>query len=477
MENSPPGDNVRWLPAGAPVPTQLVASPGSDQYWARIGDRLVVADSPWPVARLIGCVRPNRSAFADMLHSPLLPSDSSVSALQGVSRFSQHEAQLAQHFEMSQQLTLGDLTYGLDKRLRAAVRSQLAPHAKVAVLVTGGLDSSVVAAITREVTETPPILIAVRGGLSSPVECSLQDIVARSIGSKLVVLDQIPPFRLDALVRLNRNADFPVGGVFSHVWDAALDLASAAGADVVLTGEGGNELFSPGAAAAADQVRLGRIVPTLSAIGRSRPSDGTSVSRSMIRSLRGDLMDESQQRTLPSAVAQWLGGYAQCTSEVSRRRRRQIRQLRRRGLSYTAIAAHVWLERIDLYAARSSRDVIPVHSPLADDARVWSYLARAPVRLLGDLIPGNQDKYLLRLVGRRYLPATITETRKVGLPNQIATILRTADRDEVHSLRSGAEWAGLRLDGAYDRPSDLPAECGLVWTRTLAMSAWGLNAG
>jgi hypothetical protein len=174
-------------------------------------------------------------------------------------------------------------------------------------------------------------------------------------------------------------------------------------------------------------------------------------------------------------VIRWQGRYAACAPQAHLRRREQIRQLRERRLSHAAIAAHLWLERTDLYAARSSRGEIIVKSPLAEDAQLWSYLASAPANLLANTATG-QDKQLLRLIGRRYLPAAITETRKVGVANQIAILLRTVDRGELQQIRAGADWLGLSLDSAYERPADLPADCGLAWTRTLAMSAWGLNA-
>jgi len=174
-------------------------------------------------------------------------------------------------------------------------------------------------------------------------------------------------------------------------------------------------------------------------------------------------------------VAGWQGLYSADARETHLRRRRQIRQLRKRGFSYTAIAAHVWLERTDLYAARSSFGGISVSSPLAEDAGLWSWMAAIPEPLMAHTVAG-QDKQLLRLIARRYLPSAITETRKVGVPNQIATILRTVDRGELQMIRSGADWVGLSLTPDYDTPRDLPADCGLAWTRMLAISAWGLNA-
>lgn len=475
------GSDIAWLPDSAVTAGRLSVPPRADEsgdlYWARIGERTGVARTPWPIARALGDIRPDPIAVADMVHSPLLPSDPDISCLSGVSRLSAHQRRLDQVIGNApgRGLTPRRLLSELDERLRCAVRSTLPQDGRVAVLSTGGLDSSVVAAMVREVLGVSPVLIAVRGGLSSPTECHLQKELARALGSKLLTLDELPGFSLRPLIQLNRDSDFPVGGVFSHIWDAALDLAQECGAKVVLTGEGGNELFSTGLATAADQLRAGRLVAALTTVGRSRPSNGTSVTRSIRRGFRSGMFPDLREEGSRGYVIRWQGRYAACAPQAHLRRREQIRQLRERRLSHAAIAAHLWLERTDLYAARSSRGEIIVKSPLAEDAQLWSYLASAPANLLANTATG-QDKQLLRLIGRRYLPAAITETRKVGVANQIAILLRTVDRGELQQIRAGADWLGLSLDSAYERPADLPADCGLAWTRTLAMSAWGLNA-
>lgn len=435
-----------------------------------------MASTPWPIARIAGVVRTDPVAMADMVHSPLLPSDPSASALMGVYRLSAHQRRLVRGIRRSESdLSRGQIMSELDQRLHDAVRLRLPRDGPVAVLATGGLDSSVVAVLAREILGTAPLLVAVRGGLSSPIECFLQEKLAQALGSRLLVMDELPAFTLHPLIQLNRESDFPAGGVFSHVWDAALRIAQEAGAKTILTGEGGNELFSPGLAAAADQFREGHFIGALTTVGRSRPSDGTPVVRSLMQGFGGWTFPDLREAGSGEYVAAWQGRYASCGAQVRRRRRAQIRQLRSRGFSHTAIAAHVWLERTDLYAARSSGNGIPVRSPLAEDEPLWSCLAGMPVRLLADTASWH-DKHLLRLVARRYLPSAITETRKVGVPNQIATLMRTFNHDELPRIRAGADWLGLSLTRDYARPGDLPADCGLAWTRMLAMAAWGLNA-
>ncbi len=451
-------------------------SRSSDLYWANAGGRVALATTPWPIARLSGIVRPDATVVADMVHSPLMPSNPRASLLLGVNRLSTHERRLQQiKVSDARDLTPERLLSGLDERLRLAIQSRLPHDGPVAVLATGGLDSSLVAAIARDILGISPILIAIRGGLSSHTECDLQEKLARALSSKLIVLDEIPPFTLLPLIRLNQESDFPAGGVFTHVWDAALSLAREADAGVVLTGEGGNELFSPGLAAAADYFRAGRILAALTAAGRSRPSDDSSVAWSIRRGVRTGMFPDLREAGSRGYVAGWQGVYAASARRAYLRRRRQIRQLHQQELSYAAIASHMWLERTDLYAAQSSFAQINVSSPLAEDAALWSWMAAAPKPLLARTAVG-QDKHLLRLVARRYLPPAITETRKVGVPNQIATILRTVGGDELRMIRTGADWLGLSLTSHYETPGELPADCGLAWTRMLAMSAWGMNA-
>ncbi|MGW2935621.1 asparagine synthase-related protein [Streptomyces sp. NPDC001156] len=380
-------------------------------------------------------------------------------------------------FDHRRGFRLTDAVDCLEGHLRAAVISAIAGADRVGVLATGGVDSSVVAAVVGEVTGIPPLLVSVRGGLSSNREVALQNTLARALGCTLLTCDGIPTFSLDALLRLNEGSDFPKGGVFTHVWDQACERALAAGADVLLTGEGGDELFSPGPALFADLMAAGHPLQAAATLGRYRRSDGSGYLKGMLRQATQGFLPTLIQPVGQDIARQWRGAYADDSRGASARRRAQISRLRKCGHSRTSAATTIWLERVDLHAAQDSMGRITCRSPLAESRALLECVNAMPAGFRNPMRTGCQEKFLLRLVGRRRLPAEITEQRKVGVVNQISVLLRHIARfPESDRIGTAAEWLGVTLNDAFWRPTSLPAELGLDWTRLLALCTWASNA-
>lgn len=418
----------------------------------------------------------DRSAVADMLFYPLLPAESERSLVAGVRRVQTNATNRGTSVGLGVSNRGPNVGLAVEDALRAQIGDAIKSVDRTAVLATGGLDSAVVAALVKDVTGVPPVLIAIRAGLSSPEEIRLQEILAHNLEAPLVTLDHLPRFHLDSLFRLNDGSDFPAGGVFSHVWDAAAEAAADRGIEIVFTGDGGNEVFSPGMASAFDLFRLGRWGQALAVAGRSRDSENTGMLRGLGHAVRNTTLPRSASEG--SHYRRWIGDYADDEAAAHRRRRHQVRGLRRAGLTYREIDAHLWLERFELAAARDSTSRVPFRAPIAEIAApVVAALATEAPFDSNPVRTGCQDKHALRLLGRKYLPLAITEARKIGVADQNSTLLAGADLDEVIArIKPGADWLGLKLDQDFARPTSLPTTEAYGWGRLLTFSVWALNA-
>lgn len=432
-------------------------------------------DSPWQAARAQGRVVPDAVSVADMLFYPLLPSDQTRSLLAGVRRISDQAIEAGKpHSQRGQHCSsLAELIEQLGCAVHGAVAAAVRGRSRVGVLATGGLDSAVVAAVAKAVMGEPPVLVCIRGGISSTTELMLQDLLASTLGSEVISLSRIPDFSLEPLLRLNRSSDFPAGGMFTHVWDRAAALAADRGVDLLLTGEGGNEVFSSSIALAYDHVVAHRFVEAMWTIGRLRDSDQPWHHFSRRRVWRRFL--GTTGRDSPD-LAVWRGRYADAEHETAVRRADQISTLRREGWTYSEIDARLWVERCELYSAADSSQGIDFASPLTAPS-VLDAVSSVPVEWRNPVRVGCQDKFLLRLLGRPHLPPEITETRKCGVSNQLAVVFGDADlRPALERLTPAATWLGVTLNDRFAVPGLLPAELGLDWTRLLAFCAWADNA-
>ncbi len=445
-----------------------------DAYFAVVRGELRVSYSPWTVADAMGRLEPNHDAVADMLYFPALPASPEASLLAGVKRL-RHTSRDPVDTRMA--VAEKDASVeGLHQSIRDSVARSIGDATKVGVLTTGGLDSAVVAALARDSTGCAPVLFAIRGGLSSPLECELQDSLAAELGAELVIIEELPPFSINPLIARNHNSDFPTGGAFTHVWDEAVTLAKSYGIEVLLTGEGGNEVFSPGLALMRDQVASRQFGLATATLGRCRDSfDGGPIHR-LWRGYRGFLPEMPQRGASGEVASGWRGGYAKDAASSRNRRTRQVQSLRSLGLEFCEIDARIALERHELYDAGGAAKQVRVASPLTSPKVIESFAA-VPASLRNPVRVGTQDKHLLRLIGRQHLSPRLTEMRKVGRSDQLTALLGSCSlEEELGRLKPGARWLGLGWDDKFENPRALPVEVGLAWTRTLALCAWALNA-
>ena len=414
-----------------------------------------------------------------MLFYPALPARPDQSLISGVARLSATSwTPPTRARELDPELAITRIDRALIESVERVSRRR-----PVGVLCTGGLDSALVAAVAAHVTGRPPTLVAVRGGLSSPIEERLQDELATHLGSRLLTIDRLPAFETQPLIDRNANSDFPTGGAFTHVWDYARDRAFAAGVESLLTGEGGNERFSSGALLGADLLGS-HPVAAWSQVSRSR--DATSSLTGFLREQAlnaglptvvrpGRSLGESRQARAANPADCWLGSYAKARTGAARRRRQQLQRMHAAGYGWADADAAIALERHELFDAGDAAGA-NVSSPLSAH-EVGAAVAMAHPAIRNPVRVGTQDKHLLRVVARKYLPASLSETRKVGISHQIAVMTRRQDLNALlEPLKVGWDWLGLEIDASFGRPDLLPSETGLLWTRTLAFGAWALNA-
>lgn len=462
--------------------TRLRSGP-EDWYWSVAGDTLVSDPSPWIVAAAVTTetVRPDFESVADMLFYPALPSLPEKSLLREVRRLPRAGNRPPRH-GIPYDIDLNHAVQRLDCAVRGVV-GQAISGKRVGVLSTGGLDSALVAAVAAEVSGLPPILVAIRGGLSSPAEEQMQDVLAQWLGAELITIDRLPDFDIAPLIRRNEDSDFPSGGAFTHVWEHAVNIAFSTGVEVLLTGEGGNERFSPGALLAADLLPL-HPVKSLAQIGRSRGTETTLASfiREQFNESVLPTVTPSRRRpyhrSMPLATGpgdRWLGHYVQYRQSAALRRRQQLRRLRKAGWSWTEADAAIALERHELFDAGDTKGR-SVFAPLSSEV-VGAAVATVHPAIRNPVGVGTQDKHLLRVLARHYLPAQLTELRKVGISNQLAVMTKSEDvRDALAPLEKGWHWMGFNIDDYFGRPHLYQPQIGLLWTRMLAFGAWALNA-
>lgn len=439
--------------------------------------------SPWVCAAATG--RPARiadAALQDMCAFPALPAAPDASLLEGVIRIPWWadatarpdgvcvtRAILPTAVDVS--VSLADAVEGIRTALFDEIAGSVTGAIRVGVLCTGGLDSNVVAAAVTAVTGVPPVLVTAAGRLLSDIEMARVAALAEHLGASTVNVPGPFRFSFESLERLNRRAAWPSGGVFTDVWNHVGAACAEADLDVVFTGEGGNEVFSPAGAEVFDFATKGDRRTAARRFGRWRGTDHVTF-RGAIRSARTTafLPVKSWHTGHPHALA-WYGRHAQHLEGAAARWRARIAAWRADGFSMTELQA---LTRLDGFEAAVVQPVDGVrfeHPLLSQQVRRAFFQAPARVRYP----PGGRDKHVLRVVGRTLVPAAFTEGPKIGVANQVAVLF---DRNSgiPDTAYRAARWLGFNLDASFRRPHRELATLALDWTQLSAMVAWALNA-
>lgn len=226
-------------------------------FWAVDGDYLGVASSAAALASagfgagtvdedtLWDCVssygpRPPRSIYGDV--HQVVPGEilqwvvSSGAGLPRVERFSDITA-VPSSFDPA------DTAAGFHDLFRLAVRSRLPESGRTGVYVSGGVDSAAIAAAAREFVDPGSITAySLEGGVThSEPESRRQTAVTRALGieRRAVAFEPVDP---DSVARVAARVDAPLLRTGPIGMCQLADLVRQDGTDIVLTGEGADEL-------------------------------------------------------------------------------------------------------------------------------------------------------------------------------------------------------------------------------------------
>jgi asparagine synthase (glutamine-hydrolysing) len=196
----------------------------------------------------------------------------------------------------------------LHQAVAVSVERRLRGRRRAGVLLSGGLDSGAVLGVASSVAATTQSSLhaysAVFPGHPAMDESELIEVQAGFNGTPLRQMPVTDGSPLAAGLRyLDRwRAPLPVPGHF--MWEPLLEMAVGEGAECMLDGEVGDELFGTAALLLADRLRRGDVASAVW-LARSFPGIGASPSRRLVLSLLGDY---GLMPCLPAGMGRLVGG-------------------------------------------------------------------------------------------------------------------------------------------------------------------------
>ena len=173
-----------------------------------------------------------------------------------------------------------DQAHALGAALETAVRRRHIPPSTTGVLLSGGLDSSAVAALAA--SEQPVAAYsAVFPDHPGMDEAQLIDLTARSLGIESTRIVVRGGSTLTGAVNYIRSWQVPPTSPNLFFWAPLLERAATDGIDVMLDGEGGDELFGFSPFLLADRLCRGRLLSALR-LARHWPGETRPPSRELV---------------------------------------------------------------------------------------------------------------------------------------------------------------------------------------------------
>lgn len=356
----------------------------------------------------------------------------------------------------------------IDNELRVATK-----HRAVAALVSGGIDSSVVASMTcRVAPETT--LVCIRGPIVSTEETALQEELLRSLRRPTILYDAIPRVSLDRLRQRNRDAPVPAGGLFTNLYAELLALLADRDIDILIGGEGGDELFSPHPDIIADLLEERRYGAAFEAAAWFA---SLRAGRTGWRVFREHGLNALQ--SVPLAVTQadrlflqrLLGEFASDV-DLAVASYRLDRDAARGSLSRHSFEALCDVRGVPLYEAWSDSGVPAILNPLASVAVVRSMMSLRPhdrVRAGA----GAYSKRLLRHIAIPLVPGRVRTAAKIGIPDLVSR-MTTAEVGEITDILGAGLLGeiGIRTEAELTDPRNIPGAVGLYWALLLVLTVW-----
>lgn len=338
---------------------------------------------------------------------------------------------------------------GWEARLRASVMPRLDADVPLACLLSGGVDSSVVAWAAS--TQRPDLTcVTVRMPVAGYDETSYAADVARAINARHVVVDAgAEPMR--DLDRLIGQLGMPFGdsSLLPTFW--ACDAAASVG-KVLLTGDGGDEMFL--GYDRYDAARwVGLLTPFLRLIGTDQlipPGPDPRSTRSRVHRLFDALVNEGYVDFLAIYPASLRCRFFSDDSHASR----SIIRDRLDARAYD-VRFHLPGDMLRKVDAASMSAGVEVRAPLLAHPLATAALSlhERVARL------GRQRKGLLRALARRHLPHSAIDRRKMGFAIPLGDWLRSDHAGLGTRVRDIAASGRLLPSGV-----DLPVNFGFIQT-------------
>lgn len=353
-------------------------------------------------------------------------------------------------FRLSSSGTRTAVVRELDRVLRDRVAERLEADVPVACLLSGGVDSSLISAYAQELAG-PVTTISVRMPDARYDESHHAQRAAEHLGTRHVVVDAQANAAED-LVLLIESAGLPFGdsSLLPTYWACR---AASAHAGVLLTGDGGDELFvgyeRHMTAPKLNHLVMALSLPTLLVPRAAWPSRDPTTHLGKLGRLAQAAVRGSYQSLLaifpPAEAKALLGGSAPrfAWGDVAKTPHEQALA----DLAFTLPGDY--LRKVDL---ASMTVPVETRAPFLDRR-----LLAACTSLGAELHRGGR-KALLRAVARKRLPKTIVDRRKQGFAIPVGEWFRTDEggmrtlvRDHLESVDPfpGLSRAGVEIDRSF----------------------------
>jgi asparagine synthase (glutamine-hydrolysing) len=379
-----------------------------------------------------------------------------------------------------------------EAELSQAVRRQMVADVPVGAFLSGGIDSTLVVALMRRIAGEPLHTFSIGVDRAADDESAVARETARRLGTVHHEI-RLGALRFEELVDLPSMYDEPFAET-SALGVRALSRAAAERVKVVLTGDGGDEVFGG--------YDTYRVVAATDALRRRLPSAvSAGLGQASLRRLRRGARSERARRALrlaallgmdpEAAHRSLLVSLAWCGDEASLAATERLSAaitaraggpLGGSGAVRLALASdrlerlpNAMLTKVDIASMAAS---IEVRVPLLDDALVRFADTLPSAQLVGL----RHGKLLLRRVLERIVPGGPAWAKKRGFALPVDAWVRGAHaqmRDLFHT-HGRALWAIARVDAeaaldefaAGSRRLSLPtAAMRLLWLATVALWA------
>lgn len=332
--------------------------------------------------------------------------------------------------------------------LADAVERNMLADVPVGAFLSGGIDSSVVTALMRRHNDQLRTYSVGFGGAGDELSHALA--VARYLGTAHTAITVTPDDAAAALPAVVRIYDEPfadAAGLPTYL----MALRAREDVTVVLTGEGGDEVFGGYRRYLAEQLHAtyGRVPRSLRLLAAASPLERVPKLRRIGRTLRALAQDERHRRfavwTETFSAAERRGLLGDDDPYESQRERAPTDAVLDDDVSAMMVfelrtwLADAYLEKVDKATMAAS---LEARVPLLDP-RLIEQLALAPRRWK---IAGGRTKVLLRRIASTLVPPATVSRAKQGFGPPIGRWLQTSLRHEVDGLLSDSAAIGRILD-------------------------------